>query len=53
MLEKIGIFRGKTFEKLFFQQILRNFPRKVTFRGKKCTKNRPLIGQIFTYVLGD
>jgi hypothetical protein len=39
MLGKIGIFRGKSFEKSLFQQIPRNFPRKITFRGKKCTKN--------------
>jgi hypothetical protein len=31
---KIAIFRGKSFEKSFFQQILQNFPRKITFRGK-------------------
>jgi hypothetical protein len=41
MLGKNGIFRGKCFEKLFFQKIPRNSPRKITFRGKKCTKNRP------------
>jgi hypothetical protein len=35
MLGKIAIFRGKSFEKSFFQQIPRNFPRKITFRGKK------------------
>jgi hypothetical protein len=28
MLGKIAIFRGKSFEKSFFQQIARNFPRK-------------------------
>jgi hypothetical protein len=39
MLGKNGIFRGKSFEKSFFQEI----PRKVIFRGKKCTKNRPLL----------
>jgi hypothetical protein len=39
---KNGIFRGKSFEKSFFQKIPWNFPRKVIFRGKKCTKNRPL-----------
>jgi hypothetical protein len=43
MLGKNGIFRGKSFEKSFFQEIPRNFPRKVIFRGKKCTKNRPQI----------
>jgi hypothetical protein len=41
MLVKIAIFRGKSFEKSFFQQIPWNFPRKITFRGKKCTKNWP------------
>jgi hypothetical protein len=35
MLGKKGIFRGKSFEKSLFQEI----PRKVIFRGKKCTKN--------------
>jgi hypothetical protein len=40
---KNGIFRGKSFEKSFFQEVLRNFPLKVIFRGKKCTKNRPLV----------
>jgi hypothetical protein len=34
MLGKNGIFRGKRFEKLFSQEIPRNFPRKVLFRGK-------------------
>jgi hypothetical protein len=34
---KIGIFRGKSFEKSFFQEIPLNFPRK------KCTKNRPQV----------
>jgi hypothetical protein len=43
MLGKIAIFRGKSFEKSFFQEIPRNFPRKVIFRVKKCTKNRPLV----------
>jgi hypothetical protein len=28
MLEKNEIFRGKSFKKLFFQEILWNFPRK-------------------------
>jgi hypothetical protein len=32
MLGKNGIFRRKSFEKLFFQEIPRNFPRKVIFR---------------------
>jgi hypothetical protein len=36
MSGKIGIFRVKSFEKTFPQEIL----RKITFRGKKCTKNR-------------
>jgi hypothetical protein len=35
MLGKSGIFRGKSFEKSFFQEIPRNFSRKVIFRGKK------------------
>jgi hypothetical protein len=35
MLRKIALFRGKSVEKSFFQQIPRNFPRKITFRGKK------------------
>jgi hypothetical protein len=35
MLGKNGIFRGKSFEKLFFQEIPWNFLRKVIFRGKK------------------
>jgi hypothetical protein len=43
MLGKNGIFRGKSFEKSFFQEIPLNFPRKVIFRGKKCTKNWPLV----------
>jgi hypothetical protein len=43
MLGKSWIFSGKSFEKSFFQEIPRNFPRKVIFRGKKCTKNRPLV----------
>jgi hypothetical protein len=38
MLGKNCNFRGKSFEKSFFQQIPRNFLRKITFRGKKCTK---------------
>jgi hypothetical protein len=36
----------KSFEKSFFQEIPRNFPRKVIFRGKKCTK----IGGDFSYI---
>jgi hypothetical protein len=43
MLEKNGIFRGKSFEKSFFQQIPRNFPRKVTFRGKNVRKIGPRV----------
>jgi hypothetical protein len=44
MLGKNGIFRGKSFEKIFFfREIPRNLPRKNTFRGKKCMKNRPLV----------
>jgi hypothetical protein len=38
MLGKIAIFRGKSFEKSFFQ-----IPRKIPFRGKKSTKNWPLV----------
>jgi hypothetical protein len=38
MSGKIAIFRGKSFEKSFFQQIPRNFPRKITFRGKSVRK---------------
>jgi hypothetical protein len=41
--EKIEFSAEKSFEKSFFQQIPRNFPQKVIFRGKKCTKNRPLV----------
>jgi hypothetical protein len=37
MLRKNGIFRGKSLEKSFFQEIPWNFPRK------KCTKNWPQI----------
>jgi hypothetical protein len=33
---KIVIFRGKSFENLFFKKF------HGIFRGKKCTKNRPL-----------
>jgi hypothetical protein len=42
MLEKIGIFCGKCFEKLFFQHIPWNFSRKITIRGKNVQKNWPL-----------
>jgi hypothetical protein len=35
MLGINGIFRGKSFEKLFSQAIPQNFPGKITFRGKK------------------
>jgi hypothetical protein len=41
MLGKNGIFRGKSFEKSFFQEIPRNFPRKVIFRGKNVQKIGP------------
>jgi hypothetical protein len=34
MLGKNVIFRGKSFEKSFFKEIPRNFPRKGIFRGK-------------------
>jgi hypothetical protein len=43
MLGKKRIFRGKSFEKSFFHEIPRKIRRKVIFRGKKCTKNRPLM----------
>jgi hypothetical protein len=43
MLGKNGIFREKSFEKSFLQEIPRNFPRKVTFCGKKCAKNWPQV----------
>jgi hypothetical protein len=35
MLGKNGIFRGKSFEKSFFQESPRNFPWKVIFPGTK------------------
>jgi hypothetical protein len=41
MLGKNGIFRGKSFEKSFFQEIPRNFPQKVIFRGKNVRKIGP------------
>jgi hypothetical protein len=41
MLGKLDFFRRKSFQKFFFQEIPQNFLRKITFRGKKCTKNRP------------
>jgi hypothetical protein len=47
MLGKNGIFRGKSFEKSFFPRNSAEFsaenyfPRKIIFRGKKCTKNWP------------
>jgi hypothetical protein len=41
MLGKNGIFRGKSFEKSFFQEIPRNFPRKVIFRVKIYEKSAP------------
>jgi hypothetical protein len=43
---KFGIFRVKGFETSFFKEIPKKIPRKVIFRGNKCTKNRPLIGRI-------
>jgi hypothetical protein len=39
--KKMEFFRGKSFEKSFFQEIPWNFPQKITFRGKKCMKNQP------------
>jgi hypothetical protein len=42
--KKIEFSTGKFFEKSFFQEIPRNFPWKVIFRGKNCTKNWPLVG---------
>jgi hypothetical protein len=41
MLGKNAIFRGKSLEKLFFQEIPQNFPRKITFRGKNVRKIGP------------
>jgi hypothetical protein len=41
MLGENGIFCGKSFENLFFQEIPRNFPRK------KCTKNRSQVSDQF------
>jgi hypothetical protein len=41
MLGKIAIFRGKSFGKSFFQQIPRNFMRKITFRGNNVRKIGP------------
>jgi hypothetical protein len=49
MLGKNGIFGGKSFEKLFFQEIPQNFRPKVIFRRKKCTKNWPLITLVQTF----
>jgi hypothetical protein len=43
---KNGIFRGKSFEKSFFQEIPGNFLQKVIFRRKKCTKNWPLVDKV-------
>jgi hypothetical protein len=34
-VEKIGIFRGKSFKKSFPQEIPRKIPRKVIFRAEK------------------
>jgi hypothetical protein len=50
MLGKIGIFRGKSFEKLFPQEIPRKIPRKITFCGNKCTKNWPQVEGDVSYV---
>jgi hypothetical protein len=38
MLGNFGIFRRKSFERSFFQEIPWNFLRKLTFRGKKYAK---------------
>jgi hypothetical protein len=46
MLGKNGIFRGKSFEKSFFQEIPRNFPRKITFRGKNVRKIGPWLQEL-------
>jgi hypothetical protein len=40
MLGKNVIFRGKSFENSFFQEIPRNFPRKITFRGKSLSAEK-------------
>jgi hypothetical protein len=40
LLGKNGNFCRKSFEQLFFQEIQWNFPQKVIFHRKKCTKNR-------------
>jgi hypothetical protein len=52
MLGKNGIFRGKSFEKSFFQEIPRNFPRKITFRRKNVRKigpKEPILPTIASY----
>jgi hypothetical protein len=42
MLGKTGFFRGKSFEKLFFREILRNFPRKeMCEKSAAWTQNLP------------
>jgi hypothetical protein len=41
MLGKIGIFRGKSFEKSFFNKFHGICRGKSLFRGKKCAKNWP------------
>jgi hypothetical protein len=41
MFEKIGIFRGKSFEKSFALEIPKKIQRKGIFHGKKCTKIDP------------
>jgi hypothetical protein len=50
--KKNGIFCGKSFKKSFFQEIPRNFQRKVIFRGKKCTKNLPHLAEIWHRLSG-
>jgi hypothetical protein len=42
MSGKIRIFRGKSFEKLLPQEILRKIPPKITFRREKMYKKWPL-----------
>jgi hypothetical protein len=43
MLGKIGISRGKSFEKLFSLEILMKIRRKMFFLRKKCTKDQLLV----------
>jgi hypothetical protein len=52
MLGKIKIFLGKSFEKLFPQQLPPNFPQKITFRGKNVRKigpKEPILPTIASY----